>query len=191
MRALADEAGVNLGAATYHFGSKENLYIETIMRCFRPISEERIRLLRQAERETNGKPIPLETIIDCMVRPALMAVLKNPYFPALFARNLFIPPPFLTEVMAKAGRPVHEPFITALSRTLPNLPKETILIREMFSRGVLLMFLSRIPMQKSPEFYECVLKEMVAFIAAGLRADSTISDADLPSMALSRPAPAI
>jgi AcrR family transcriptional regulator len=190
MRALADEAGVNLGATTYHYGSKRKLYIETVMRRLRPIGEERLRLLRQAEKEAKGKPVPVETIVDCMLRPPFMAVLAHPYFPALLARNLFMPPPFMQEFMAKEGVSFHEPFIVALARTLPNLPLEVLQMREMFVRGVLLMLsseLSRMLMLNSPEFCESVLKEMVTFIAAGLRTESTISGADLPPMTLSPP----
>lgn len=179
MRTLADEAGVNLSAMTYHYGSKEKLYIETVMRCFRPINEERIRLLRQAEKEAKGKPVSVETIVDCMLRPPVMTVLVHTYFPALLARNLFMPPPFMQEFMAKEGRPVHEPFIAALALALPSLPMKVLQIREKFVRGVLLMYLSKISMQKSPEFCESVLKEMVTFVAAGLRTESTISGADL------------
>ena len=182
MRALANEAGVNLGAATYHYGTKEKLYIETVLRCFRPIAEERIRLLRQAEKDAKGKPVPVETIVDCMLRPPFMAALAHPYFPALLARNLFMPPPFMEESLSREGGLVHEPFLAALARTLPNLPMEVLQIREMFARGVLLMFLSKIPMQKSPEFCESVLKEMVTFIAAGLRSESMVSGAALPPM---------
>jgi AcrR family transcriptional regulator len=189
MRTLTDEAGVNLGAATYHFGSKEKLYIETIMRCLRPISEERIRLLRQAEKKAKGKPVPVETIIDCMLRPPFMTAVGHPYFPALLARNLFMPPPFMPKFMDKEGGSVHEPFIAALARTLPNLSMELLRIREKFVRGVLLMFLSKIPMQKSPEYCESVLKEMVTFIAAGLRTEVTISDADLQLITFSQPPP--
>lgn len=188
MRALADEAGVNLNAATYHYGSKENLYKETVMRRFRPIGEERIRLLRQAEKEARGKPVPVETIVDCMWRPPFMTVLEHPYIPALLARNLFLPPPFMQEVMTQEGASFHRPFLEALARTLPNLPLEALRIREMSARGVWLMLssrLSKMSMRNSPEFYESVLKEMVTFIAAGLRAESTISDADLPPMSFS------
>lgn len=174
MRALADEAGVNLGAATYHFGSKENLYKETIMRCFRPINEERIRLLRQAEKKAKGAPVPVETIIDCMLRPPFMAVLEHPYFPALFARNLFLPPPFMYEFMDKEAPPVHEPFIAALALTLPNLSMEVLQTRMLFALGAMLMFLSKKPIQKGPEHWESVLNEMVTFIAAGLRTESSV-----------------
>lgn len=186
MRALADEAGVNLGATTYHYGSKQKLYIETVMRRFRPIGEERIKLLRQAEKEAKGKPVPVETIIDCMLRPPFMTVLAHPYFPALLARNLFMPPPFMQEFLAKELPPFNEPFVAALARTLPNLSLEVLQIRDVFAGGVLLMVsrqLSKMPMRNSPAFCEFVLKEMVTFIAAGFRTESTISGSDLLSMA--------
>lgn len=173
MRTLAAEADVNLGAATYHFGSKENLYRETVMLCFRPINEERIRLLRQAEKEAQGKPVPVETTIDCMLRPPFMAGLKHPYFPALFTRNLFLPPQFMHEFLAKEGGSVHEPFITALARALPDLPMEVLRLRVWFALGAMLMFLSKKPMRKKTEHLESVLSDMVDFIAAGLHTDSS------------------
>ncbi len=189
MRALADEAGVNLGAATYHYGSKQKLYIETVMRRFRPIGEERIKLLRQAEKEAKGKPVPVEKIVDCMVRPPFMTVLAHPHFPALLARNLFMPPPFMQELLAKELPPFNEPFVAALARTLPNLPLEVLQMRDMFAGGVTLMVsrqLSKMPLRNSPAFCEFVIKEMVTFIAAGLRTESTISDSDLPPGAFSQ-----
>ncbi|MBI5592034.1 MAG: TetR/AcrR family transcriptional regulator [Deltaproteobacteria bacterium] len=188
MRALADEAGVNLGATTYHYGSKQKLYIETVMRRFRPIGEERIKLLRLAEKEAKGKPVPVEKILDCMLRPPFMTVLAHPYFPALLARNLFMPPPFMQELLAKELPPFNEPFVAALARTLPNLSPEVLQMRDVFAGGVLLMVsrqLSKMPMRNSPDFCEMVLKEMVTFIAAGLRTESTISGSDLPPMAFS------
>lgn len=192
MRALANEAGVNLGATTYHYGSKQKLYIETVMRRFRPIGEERIKLLRQAEKEAKGKPVPVETIVDCMLRPPFMTVLAHPHFPALLARNLFMPPPFMQEFLAKELPSFNEPFVAALARTLPNLPLEVLQMRDMFAGGVLLMVsrqLSKMPMRNSPAFCEFVIKEMVTFIAAGLRAESTISGVDLRPMAFSQPLP--
>ena len=182
MRALAAEAGVNLGAATYHFGSKERLYIETVMRCILPIREERIKLLRQAERTAEGKPVPLETIIDCMLRPPLMTILEHPHFSALLARNLFMPPPFMREFLARNANQAHEPFVLALTLALPGLPVEVLRVREMFARGTMLMFLSKISVPKSAEFCDFVLKEMVVCIAAGFRSASIMPDFTLPPL---------
>ena len=182
MRTLANEAGVNLGAATYHYGSKENLYRETVMRRFRPIGEERISLLQQAEEESKGKPVPVNIIVDCMLRPPFMAGITYPSFSTLFARNLFMPPPFMKEFLAKEGVSFHEPFIAALVRTLPHLSPEVLRIREICTRGVLLIFsskLSRMQTYNNPAVCESILQEMVTFVTAGLCTESKLSDADL------------
>ena len=185
MRALADEAGVNLGATTYHYGTKQKLYMETVMRRFRPIGEERIKLLRQAEQEAKEEPVPVEKIVDCMLRPPFMAVLTHPHFPALLARNLFIPPPFMQELLAKELPTFNEPFVAALAKTLPNLPLDVLQMRDMFAGGVSLIVarqLSKMPMRNSPAFCEFLIKEIVMFITAGLRAESTISDSEVSQM---------
>lgn len=69
IRQITEEAGVNLAAINYHFGSKEGLANELILRLITPLKEERIRLLEDAEKAVGGKPVPLETIIQCFFRP--------------------------------------------------------------------------------------------------------------------------
>ena len=45
LREITAEAGVNLAAVNYHFGSKEKLLEALFLRRARPITEERLRLL--------------------------------------------------------------------------------------------------------------------------------------------------
>ena len=135
MRQLADEAKVNLGAATYHFGSKETLFVETFMRRFRPTNAERSRLLREAEAATGGKPLPVEKIVECMIRPPFESGLAHPAFHLLLARNLFKPPPFLHAAMHKELAPNMEVFIAAFRRALPKLPEDLIHLRTMLGMG--------------------------------------------------------
>src|ERR1035438_3219204 len=131
MRTLTEEAKVNLGAATYHFGSKEALSVETFMRRFRPTNAERLRLLREAEAESDGKPLVVEKIVDCMVRPPYMLGLKHPDFHELLARNLLMPPPFLHTAIHREMKPNVEVFIGALRRSLPKVPEDLIHLRTM------------------------------------------------------------
>lgn len=185
MRALADEAGVNLGATTYHYGSKEKLYIETFMRRFRPTEAERRDLLRQAQAQAKGKPVAVEMIVDCMLRPPFMTVLAHPNFPALLARNLFMPPPFLRLEIEKLHGPILQAFAGALARTLPNLPPEVLQLRMMFAGGALLMFASqmdRLPLRQNPAMCEFALATLVKFVSAGLREPATHSDSKFPPM---------
>jgi AcrR family transcriptional regulator len=173
MRALADEAGVNLGATTYHYGSKEKLYVEAFMRRFRPTNAERLQLLRDAEAKAKGKPLPVETIVECMVRPPFMTVAKYPNFPALLARNLFMPPPFMFQVVHKEMAPNLEAFLAALTRSLPAVPPDVIMLRELFSMGAVLISagqLAKLPAhaRADPAFFDYALKELVRYIASGL-----------------------
>lgn len=171
MRALAHEAGVNLNATTYHYGSKENLYIETFMRRFLPINAARLELLRQAEEEAAGQPIPVEKIVDCMLRPPFLDALAHPHFPALLARNFFMPPPFMQELLLKEIAPAsNEPFIAALALALPKLPPEVLWLRNKFAGGALLTFAGHIgKIPRDPRSIEFTLKELVRFITAGFQ----------------------
>ena len=190
MRALAQEAGVNLGATTYHYGSKEKLYVEASIRRFRPLVAERVDLLRRAEKASKGKPLSVETIVDCMVRPPFMTMSAYPYFIALLSRNLFMPPPFMQESLLREFASIDEPFVAAFVRTLPELPLEVLQLRVEFSGAVLFMFsskLSRAPIRSKPALCEVVLKEMVAFISAGIRADRAALDTDLQALVLRWP----
>jgi AcrR family transcriptional regulator len=183
MRMLAEEANVNLGAATYHFGSKEALYIETFLRRFRPANARRLSLLREAETQARGKPLPVEIIVDCMIRPPFLLGLQRPDFHTLLARSLFMPPPFLHKVLHREFEPNVRAFIIALRRSLPNIPEDLISLRTMFSMGALLMFsmqMGKLCHARNPKFDECLLKEMVRFIAAGLQSDPAVPAKNRP-----------
>ena len=191
MRALAEEAKVNLGAATYHFGSKEALYIETFMRRFRPTNAERVSLLREARTESDGKPLAVEKIVDCMVRPPYMLGLKHPDFHELLARNLFMPPPFLHTAIHREMKPNLDIFIRALRRSLPEVPEDLIRLRTMFSMGALLMFsvkMGKMRAARNAKFDESILKELVRFIASGLQGTPAVPAEDRPPISrLSQP----
>lgn len=185
MRALADEAGVNLGATTYHYGSKEKLYIETFLRRFHPVNAIRLESLRKAEAAAKGRPLPVETIVDCLMRPPFLTVLAHPNFPALLARNLFMPPPFMRSILEKEMRPSLEPFAQALSRALPRLPLELLMLRLAFSGGALLMMagqLGGLPQRLAGNaaLVEAALKELVRFVSAGLQSEPAIPAKDRP-----------
>lgn len=174
MRMLADDAGVNLGAATYHFGSKDALYIETFLRRFRTMNGERLRLLREAGEEAGGNPLPVRKIVDCMIRPLFQSGLEHPSFQLLLARNLFMPPPFLHEAIRKELEPNIMVFHAALLRSLPGMPENLLHLRTMFGMGALLVFsvqMDRMALARSETFDENVLKEMVNFISAGLQSE--------------------
>ena len=185
MRALAEEAKVNLGATTYHYGSKEALYIETFMRRFRPTNAERLRLLREAEAAAGGRPLPVETVVDCMVRPPFLSGLRHPHFHALLARSLYMPPPFLFPILHKEMRPHMVAFEEALIRSLPQVPPDLIGMRMMLSMGTLLPLAAHLGQSRLAEdakLMEVILQELVRFISAGLQSEPAVAADSRPPL---------
>jgi len=185
MRALAEEARVNLGATTYYYGSKEALYIETFMRRFRPANAEGLRLLREAEAASRGKPLPVERIVDCLLRPTFLLELIHPHFHALLARNLFMPPAFLYPVMHKEMKPNMEAFIAALAKALPAVPLDLVHMRVVFSMGALLPLsahFGRSRVADKPKLTEVILQELVRFVSAGLRSAPAVPPESRPPL---------
>lgn len=185
MRMLADEAKVNLGAATYHFGSKEKLYVETFMRRFRPTHAERLRLLCEAEARAGGQPLPVEKIVECMLRPPYDSGLEHPAFLKFLARNLLMAPPFLHPVIHKEMAPAMAAFTAALRRALPEVPEDLIHLRSMFAMGGMLMFsirASELPAMQNPELHEAVLREMVGYVTAGMKSRPAVPSGKRPPL---------
>src|SRR4051794_14544365 len=69
LREITAEAGVNLAAVNYHFGSKEKLLEALFAHRARPITEERMRLLSLCA-EAPGRPPLLEQLLEAFLRPA-------------------------------------------------------------------------------------------------------------------------
>jgi AcrR family transcriptional regulator len=171
MRLLAEKAGVNLGAATYHFGTKEALYVETFMRRFRPTNAERLELLKTAGAKAGGKPLRVEAIVECMLRPPFESGLKHPAFHRFLARNLLMPPPFIHAAIIREVEPSMRAFIEVLKRSLPDVPEDLIHLRTMFAMGSLLMFTihaSELPGMNNPKLHKPLLREIIGYVSAGL-----------------------
>ena len=180
---VMEEAGLTAGGFYSHFGSKEALYIETFMRRFRPANVERLRLLREAEAEAEGRPLTVERIVDCMIRPPFLQGLAHPNSHALLARNLLMPPAFLHAAIHRELKPNVEAFVTALRRSLPGVPKDMIHFRVMFSMGSLLMFTAQrgaMGPAHNQKFDKSILKELVRFVSAGVQSKPAVPAADWP-----------
>ncbi len=176
MRELAKAARVNLGATTYHYGSKKKLYIEALMRRLRPCNAEQLAMLR-AVRGAERSPT-VEAIVDCMVRPVCSLGVTYPDFGALLARNLVLPPAFLQGALQKEMEPKAREFVAALRECLPDTPPALLNMRYLFSMGSLLMLSAqagRMPPTRNPQVFERMIQELVRFISGGLRSESAPS----------------
>lgn len=102
VRAITGRAEVNLGAVTYHFGSKENLYHEVIRSVLLPLRE---RILAIA-----AAPDPAAARIEAFLRAFLDHVRANPDQPRFMLQQLVKGPsipPVLLELMGPVFAALH------------------------------------------------------------------------------------
>jgi AcrR family transcriptional regulator len=144
LRMIAAEAHVNLAAINYHFGSKENLVNEIFARYVWPMEGDRTRRLDKAEAEAGEAGPGLETIIRCYLEPFLDFIDKHPDHNHLFFQ-LHKPTGSWERFRWQAYRLI-EPglnrFFEALSRALPDIPRESLLARMAFMLSSITLLLN-------------------------------------------------
>src|SRR5215475_2538235 len=86
LRHIIAEAGVNLAAIHYHFGSKEELLDQVVLRKAAPVNSERIAMLDRAEKEAQGKPVPVEQTLRALLVPMAKAANQHPEFVKVMGR---------------------------------------------------------------------------------------------------------
>ena len=136
LRVITREAGVNLAAVNYHFQSKEALMHAVIARRVGPINEKRLAMLDSCEAAAGDGPLPIDQLIDCLLRP-MFEMLSGPAkeFAPMMSR-IFTESSDLTEkVFRKHMAHVLARFFPALERALPHLPRTELLWRMQFMMG--------------------------------------------------------
>src|ERR1035438_1749636 len=136
LRIITREAGVNLAAVNYHFQSKEALMHAVIARRLDPINEERLAMLDAVEAEAGDGPLPLDQVLDALLRP-IFEMLSGPAkeFAPMMSR-IFTESSDLTEkVFQKHLAHMSARFFPALERAIPHLPRTELLWRMQFMMG--------------------------------------------------------
>ena len=139
MRQITGEAGVNLAAVNYHFGSKESRMQEVFRRRLDWLNEERMRVLDEAEAVADGKPLKPSFIVGgffgTLLRMADDEVHGGKTFLRLLGRTLTDPSEFIRTFLADEYNHVVERYKVALFKALPDVPKAEIVWRFHFMLG--------------------------------------------------------
>ncbi len=188
MRAVTQAAGASVSAANYHFGSKEALLRETLLRRVGPLNERRIARLDALEEAANGHPLELETIVEAFLRPVFEEHAASDDATARFrqvAARIYSDPPGVVSAMKRElFGPIVTRFVAALTAALPEKSREEIELGFQLTVGVMVHVISghlvTVPGQEEGECDcwtarlsdESVLQQMIAYVVAGLRAVS-------------------
>jgi AcrR family transcriptional regulator len=186
LRMITQQAGANLAAVHYHFGSKEGLVRAVYSRRLRPLEEERLRLL--AACDTAGEA-GVEQVLVAFVAPLLRRVREIPDggqdFARLMGRAFMEPSEELRSMLLEEFRTTADRFIAALHERLPHLSRQEMIWRFHFSAGAMGHVVSCSQMVErfseglcNSGDHESLLRHLVVFLASGLRAPAT-AGADL------------
>ena len=141
LRALTVKAKVNLAAVNYHYKDKETLYRAIITTRMTRLNEERLSQLQNAERSSDGRPIPLDRLWDMYFRPIFELGVDRDrgghHFIRVLGRSMVEPLPFVQAVLANEIHPVTARFAQAFRRHVPQLPPEEFMWRLSFLVGAM------------------------------------------------------
>lgn len=185
MRQITGEAGVNLAAVNYHFGSKEALMQEVFRRRLDWLNEERMRVLDRLEAEAGGQPVKPSLIVDAffgtLLRMAEDEGRGGMTFLRLIGRTLTEPSEFIRAFLAHEYKTVMDRYKEALFRALPDVPKAEIVWRFHFMLGATSYAIAgtdalrlvtdwQIEEEDSVDRLDRLVPRLMSFLLGGLRA---------------------
>jgi AcrR family transcriptional regulator len=180
IRRIVRQAGVNLAAIHYHFGSKAGLIEAVIQRRVAPVNERRLRLLDSLERAHPRGRLPLEPVLEAFLRPVHEAGADTEQVDRLrrlYGRLISEADASWGDLLARQFGPVLHRFTAALARAVPEVPEPVLARRLFFSLGAAVHCLLKPPALIHPILpltgidTETALEDLIRYAAAGIRAD--------------------
>ena len=172
LRHIIAEAGVNLAAVHYHFGSKEELLDAAVARKVTPVNEARVAWLDRLEAEAGSGPMVVEKVLEAFLIPTAEVASRSPEFVRLMGRMLA--EGMMPRIVERHFQATAQRFVSALRRAVPELPQEELMWRVHFMVGAMAHTMHQKPI--FPEIsgdatdLEPRMKRLVTFLGAGLRA---------------------
>ena len=180
LRDITKDAGVNLAAVNYHFGSKDALFEEVFKRRFLPINrirQDQLETIRATAKRENVRPAVRE-VLQAFIEPVLHFRKTEPgaaAFITLVIRTMSEHDDRLREILMGYFRPTFFLCFDILCDALPQIPKGVLFWRLQFSIGAMSHTLHMVDLFKMfPEeavpFYDIdsMTDMIVSFVTAGM-----------------------
>ncbi len=184
LRLITSKAGVNLAAVNYHFGSKKALIQAVFVRFLNPFVASLEQELDRHQREGGLDDLSLEQLLEMLVRQALSVKPRSGNDLSTFMRLLGLAfsqsqghlRKYLSEIYGR----VSQRYMQLVLAAAPQLPARELFWRVHFMLGSAAFTMSSLKALRAiaeSEFevhtgIDDVLKLMVPFLAAGMRAGS-------------------
>ena len=178
MRDIATHAKVNLAAAGYHFGSKENLFVESIMRRMRPLNDRRLAALSALESRPRPPALPevLDTFARVMLEEAVSDQESGRRLHRCLSRAFAESDQIARTVFRKKLLPAAMRFLGAITRACPDLPPHVAGMGLAMYAGCVIHMLRWTVSPPFPELrgdappdVDSLMASLVAFGAAGFK----------------------
>lgn len=185
LRLITSKAGVNLAAVNYHFGSKKSLIQAVFTRFLDPFV---VSLEQELDRnEQAGNPEQsLDELLEMLVRLVLAVKPRSGNDLSTFMRLLGLAfsqsQGHLRKYLGEVYGRVFKRYMALVLRSAPELPVEVLFWRVHFMLGSAAFTLSSMKALKAMAEAECgqragtdeILRQMVPFFAAGMRAEQLL-----------------
>ena len=178
LRSVTKEAGVNLAAVHYHFGTKEDLLRAVLSRIVIPVNRERLEMLEQVETEAGDQPPSLEGILEAFIAPDLRLIRdlgeRGVIITRFLGRSYTEPTEMVQALIREQYEELGQRFMQVAARSLPKVPQMELYWRFKLVVGVLTYILA--DTDRTEQYAEDLsdvdqtVRRLVAFLAAGLRA---------------------
>jgi AcrR family transcriptional regulator len=170
LRQIIARAQANLASVHYHFGSKQELLEQVILRKVGPINEQRLKLLDQFESEAAPLPVAVEKIVEAVILPAMM-IDKDQQFLKFMGR--MHSEGLMPEIAQRLFNPLISRFLAAARRACPDITMEELVWKIHFMLGAMALTLLVRPEaypQLAPESQLTIARRLIAFVSWGFRA---------------------
>ena len=178
LRAVTREAGANLAAVHYHFGTKEDLLRAVLSRIVLPVNRERLEMLERVEAAAGSDPPSLEGILEAFIAPDLRLIRdlgeRGVIITRFLGRSLTEPAEMVQALSREHFEELGQRFVEAFARALPEVPQTEVYWRFKLVVGVLVYVLDDTDRTggyvEDPSDVDGPVRRLVTFLAAGLRA---------------------